>query len=67
MRRPTSHTAGAAAKAAYDATVLSKSLAHAGQNVDAGLKAAESLQMEQGQSLVQYGVALGRGDFPWLR
>jgi hypothetical protein len=23
------------------------------------LKAAESLQMEQGQSLVQYGVALG--------
>jgi 2-polyprenyl-6-methoxyphenol hydroxylase-like FAD-dependent oxidoreductase len=53
------HTAGAAAKAAYDATVLSKSLARAGQNVDAGLKAAESLQMEQGQSLVQYGVALG--------
>jgi len=34
-------------------------LARAGQNVDAGLKAAESLQMEQGQSLVQYGVALG--------
>jgi 2-polyprenyl-6-methoxyphenol hydroxylase-like FAD-dependent oxidoreductase len=53
------HTAGAAAKAAYDAWVLSKSLASARQNVDAGLKAAESLQMEQGQSLVQYGVALG--------
>ena len=53
------HTAGAAAKAAYDAWVLSKSLVTARQNVDAGLKAAESLQMEQGQSLVQYGVALG--------
>jgi 2-polyprenyl-6-methoxyphenol hydroxylase-like FAD-dependent oxidoreductase len=53
------HTAGAAAKAAYDATVLSKSLARARQNVDAGLRAAESLQMERGQSLVQYGVALG--------
>ena len=53
------HTAGAAAKAAYDAWVLSKSLASARQNVDAGLRAAESLQMEQGQSLVQYGVALG--------
>ena len=53
------HTAGAAAKAAYDAWVLSKSLVTARQNVDAGLKAAESLQMERGQSLVQYGVALG--------
>jgi 2-polyprenyl-6-methoxyphenol hydroxylase-like FAD-dependent oxidoreductase len=53
------HTAGAAAKAAYDAWVLSKSLASAGQNVDAGLAVAESLQMEHGQSLVQYGVALG--------
>jgi 2-polyprenyl-6-methoxyphenol hydroxylase-like FAD-dependent oxidoreductase len=53
------HTAGAAAKAAYDARVLSNSLASARQNVDAGLKAAESLQMEQGQRLVQYGVALG--------
>jgi 2-polyprenyl-6-methoxyphenol hydroxylase-like FAD-dependent oxidoreductase len=53
------HTAGAAANAAYDARVLSNCLASARQNVDAGLKAAESLQMERGQSLVQYGVALG--------
>jgi 2-polyprenyl-6-methoxyphenol hydroxylase-like FAD-dependent oxidoreductase len=54
------HTAGAAAKAAYDAWVLSQSLAGARQDVDAGLKAAEILQMEQGQSLVRYGVELGK-------
>lgn len=53
------HTAGAAAKAAHDAWVLSKNLASARQNVDDGLKAAEHSQIEHGQSLLQYGVALG--------
>ena len=53
------HTAGAVAKAAYDAWALSKGLAGARQDVDAGLKAAEILQMEQGQSLVRYGIELG--------
>jgi 2-polyprenyl-6-methoxyphenol hydroxylase-like FAD-dependent oxidoreductase len=53
------HTAGAVAKAAYDASVLSRCLASARQNVDAGLAAAEGLQMEHGQALVEYGIALG--------
>jgi len=53
------HTAGAVAKAAYDALALSKSLAAAQSDVDAGLKAAEILQMEQGRSLVRYGIELG--------
>jgi hypothetical protein len=39
--------------------VLSKNLASARQNVDDGLKAAEHSQIEHGQSLLQYGVALG--------
>ncbi len=53
------HTAGAVAKAAYDAFALSKSLAAARQDVDVGLKSAEILQMQQGQSLVRYGIELG--------
>jgi 2-polyprenyl-6-methoxyphenol hydroxylase-like FAD-dependent oxidoreductase len=53
------HTAGAAAKAAHDAWVLGRSLARAGRNLDAGLSAAESLQLEYGQGLASYGVALG--------
>ena len=53
------HTAGATAKAAHDAWVLGRNLARAGRNVDAGLKAAESLQLEYGSDLVRYGIALG--------
>ncbi|MBL0897575.1 MAG: hypothetical protein IBJ17_02600 [Reyranella sp.] len=53
------HTAGATAKAAHDAWVLGRNLARAGRNVDAGLKAAESLQLDYGNDLVRYGIALG--------
>src|SRR5271169_3019126 len=53
------HTAGATAKAAHDAWVLGRSLAPASQNVDAGLQAAESLQLDYGNELTRYGIALG--------
>lgn len=53
------HTAGATAKAAYDALVLGKSLGRARSNVDVGLEEVERLQLEYGGSLVQYGVELG--------
>jgi len=53
------HTAGAAAKAAHDASVLGRNLARARQNVDAGLKAAESFQLDYGNDLTRYGIALG--------
>jgi 2-polyprenyl-6-methoxyphenol hydroxylase-like FAD-dependent oxidoreductase len=54
------HTAGATAKAARDATTLARALKRAGRNVDAGLRGFEELQIEFGQGLVDYGVALGR-------
>jgi len=54
------HTAGAAAKAARDASVLAATLKRAGPNVDAGLRGFEELQIEYGRGLVDYGVALGR-------
>src|SRR5271169_5042937 len=53
------HTAGATAKAAHDAWVLGPNLARARGNIDAGLKAAESLQLEYGNELTGYGIALG--------
>jgi 2-polyprenyl-6-methoxyphenol hydroxylase-like FAD-dependent oxidoreductase len=53
------HTAGATAKAAHDAWVLGRNLARARGNIDAGLKAAESLQLEYGNELTNYGIALG--------
>jgi 2-polyprenyl-6-methoxyphenol hydroxylase-like FAD-dependent oxidoreductase len=53
------HTAGAAAKAAHDASVLGRNLARARQNVDAGLKAAERLQLDYGNDLTRYGIELG--------
>lgn len=53
------HTAGATAKAAHDAWVLGRSLARARQNVDAGLMAAERLQLDYGNDLTRYGIALG--------
>jgi 2-polyprenyl-6-methoxyphenol hydroxylase-like FAD-dependent oxidoreductase len=53
------HTAGATAKAAYDALALGKTLGRARSNVDVGLEEVERLQLEYGGSLVQYGVELG--------
>src|SRR6266436_9941851 len=54
------HTAGAAAKAARDATTLARALKLAGWNVDAGLGGVDEMQMAFGRGLVDYGVALGR-------
>ena len=54
------HTAGAAAKAARDATALATALKRARQNVDAGLGSFEKMQLEYGRDLVRYGVALGQ-------
>src|SRR6266404_5375516 len=54
------HTAGATAKAARDATTLARALKRAGRNVDAGLSDFEEMQIEFGQGLLDYGVALGR-------
>ena len=53
------HTAGATAKAARDAWVLGRNLARAKQNIDAGLSAAESLQLDYGTSLAAHGISLG--------
>lgn len=53
------HTAGSTAKAAYDASVLGMSLARSRGNVDAGLAAAEGLQLRYGNELAAHGVALG--------
>ena len=54
------HTAGATAKAARDATTLARALKRAGRNVDAGLSGFEEMQIEFGQGLADYGMALGR-------
>lgn len=54
------HTAGAAAKAAYDATQLAASLKRARTQIDAGLGAFESAQLEYGKDMTDYGIALGR-------
>jgi 2-polyprenyl-6-methoxyphenol hydroxylase-like FAD-dependent oxidoreductase len=54
------HTAGATAKAARDAMVLADALAQVGANdVPRALEAFESTQLQYGQQLYQYGVALG--------
>jgi 2-polyprenyl-6-methoxyphenol hydroxylase-like FAD-dependent oxidoreductase len=53
------HTAGATAKAAHDAWTLGQSLSRAGQDIEAGLKAAEQVQLEYGSDLTRYGIALG--------
>lgn len=54
------HTAGAAAKAARDATALASTLKRARRNVDAGLGSFEEMQLEYGRSMSDYGIALGR-------
>jgi len=50
------HTAGAAAKAAYDATQLAASLKRAPHQIDAGLGAFESAQLEYGRNMTDYGI-----------
>jgi len=54
------HTAGAAAKAAHDASVLARSLGFARSDIDASLKVAERLQISYGKDLTRYGIALGQ-------
>ena len=54
------HTAGAAAKAARDASVLASALKRARQNVDAGLGGFEDTQLEYGRGMADYGITLGR-------
>ena len=53
------HTAGATAKAARDASVLASALKRARQNVDAGLASFEQMQLEYGNEMIRYGIALG--------
>lgn len=53
------HTAGATAKAARDASVLASALKRARQNVDAGLASFEQMQLEYGNKMIRYGIALG--------
>ena len=43
-----------------DAATLARALKRAGRNVDAGLSGFEEMQIEFGQGLLDYGVALGR-------
>ena len=54
------HTAAAAAKAAGDAMSLATAIHRAGRNVDAALAGWQASQIERGQELLQYGVALGQ-------
>jgi 2-polyprenyl-6-methoxyphenol hydroxylase-like FAD-dependent oxidoreductase len=54
------HTAAAAAKAADDAMSLAAAIHRAGRNVDAALAGWQASQIERGQELLQYGVALGQ-------
>jgi 2-polyprenyl-6-methoxyphenol hydroxylase-like FAD-dependent oxidoreductase len=53
------HTAGGTAKAAYEASVLARALKSAGANVDVALQSTERLQLEHGNALYEYGLALG--------
>jgi 2-polyprenyl-6-methoxyphenol hydroxylase-like FAD-dependent oxidoreductase len=53
------HTAGATAKAAFDALVLGKTIGRSRSDVDRGLEEVQRLQLEYGRRLVQYGVDLG--------
>ncbi|MBR1221498.1 FAD-dependent monooxygenase [Bradyrhizobium sp. U87765 SZCCT0131] len=54
------HTAGGTAKAAYEASVLARTLKSARSNVDVALQSTERLQLEYGSALYQYGLALGQ-------
>ncbi|TFV49662.1 hypothetical protein [Bradyrhizobium niftali] len=58
------HTAGGTAKAAYEAASLARALNSARANVDVALLSAERQQLEYGNALYEYGLALGNR---WLR
>lgn len=53
------HTAGGTAKAAYEASVLARAMKSARANVDVALQSTERRQLEYGNALYQYGLALG--------
>jgi len=53
------HTAGGTSKAAYEASILARSLKSARANVDVALQSTEELQLEYGNTLYEYGLALG--------
>ena len=53
------HTAGGTAKAAYEASVLARALKSARANVDVALQSTEQQQLEYGNALYEYGLALG--------
>lgn len=53
------HTAGAAAKAARDASLLASALSHAGRDVAAGLARFQHGQIAYGQAMTRHGIALG--------
>lgn len=53
------HTAGGTAKAAYEASVLARALKSARSNVDVALQSTEEQQLEYGNALYEYGLALG--------
>jgi 2-polyprenyl-6-methoxyphenol hydroxylase-like FAD-dependent oxidoreductase len=53
------HTAGGTAKAAHEASMLARALAGAKANVEAALRSTELLQLEYGNALFEYGLALG--------
>jgi 2-polyprenyl-6-methoxyphenol hydroxylase-like FAD-dependent oxidoreductase len=53
------HTAGGTAKAAYEASVLARALKSARANIDVALQSTERLQLEYGNAVYQYGLALG--------
>ncbi len=53
------HTAGGTAKAAYEASILACALKSSRANVDVALASTERLQLEYGNTLYQYGLALG--------
>lgn len=54
------HTAGAVAKAAFDARTLGTGLRSARQDIDDGLRIVEASQLNYGNGLVRYGIALGQ-------
>jgi 2-polyprenyl-6-methoxyphenol hydroxylase-like FAD-dependent oxidoreductase len=54
------HTAGAVAKAAFDARILGSGMRQSPRDVDTALQAIQDAQIEHGNSLVKYGIALGQ-------
>jgi len=53
------HAAGGTAKAAHEASMLARALAGAKANVEVALQSTGLLQLEYGNDLFEYGLALG--------